>query len=123
MTNNKYWLYLEKLRRSGACNMWEATPYLMNEFKLEKDEAIDILADWISNYNEDDYKEYYYFTFCLGEQHQHNGRYVKVYGDYSEAREKMRSKYGTDWAFQYSARQFEEYENYVNAEKLLEVIN
>lgn len=57
MTKNKYWIYLEELRRSGKTNMFGATPYLMAAFGLKRNEAVQILADWMQNYNEDDYKE------------------------------------------------------------------
>lgn len=56
-TENKYWIYLENLRRSGETNMYGATPYLQEAFGLTKSEARRILADWMSNYNPDDYKE------------------------------------------------------------------
>lgn len=56
MTTNKYWIYLENLRRSGAVNMFGAVPYLEEEFGLSRQEAKDILADWMHNYNPDDYK-------------------------------------------------------------------
>lgn len=55
-TTNKYWIYLEKLRRSGVTNMFGAAPYLQKEFGLEREEAIKILVDWMNNYNRDDYK-------------------------------------------------------------------
>ena len=56
MTTNKYWIYLENLRRSGAVNMFGATPYLEEEFGLSRQEAKEILLDWMDNYNPDDYK-------------------------------------------------------------------
>ena len=56
-TKNKYWLYLESLRKSGVVNMYGAVPYLMKAFDLPKKEASDILSDWMKNYNEEDYKE------------------------------------------------------------------
>ena len=55
-TTNKYWIYLENLRKSGVTNMFGATPYLMEEFNLDKKEAIKILSDWMHNYNPDDYE-------------------------------------------------------------------
>lgn len=55
-TTNKYWIYLEELRRSGVTNMFGAVPYLMGEFDLDRREARDILTDWMKNYNPDDYK-------------------------------------------------------------------
>lgn len=32
MTTNKYWLYLEALRRSGVVNMFGSAIYVMEEF-------------------------------------------------------------------------------------------
>lgn len=54
-TTNKYWIYLENLRKSGVTNMFGATPYLMEEFDLDKKEASKILSDWMHNYDPDDY--------------------------------------------------------------------
>jgi hypothetical protein len=56
-TTNKYWIYLENLRRSGVVNMFGATPYIMDEFDVDKNEARAILMDWMNNYNPDDYDE------------------------------------------------------------------
>ena len=55
-TENKYWIFLEELRVSGVTNMYGAGPYLQEEFGLDKKEANKILADWMQNYNPDDYK-------------------------------------------------------------------
>lgn len=49
--------YLEKLRRSGVTNMFGAVPYLMEEFDLDKQEATNVLKDWMENYNPDDYAD------------------------------------------------------------------
>ena len=56
MTDNEYWIYLEGLRRSGVTNMYGASPYLQEEFGLDRRTAISILSDWMRNYNPDDYK-------------------------------------------------------------------
>lgn len=56
MTDNKYWIFLEKLRKSGVTNMYGATPYLVKEFGISKNKAIEILADWMHNYNKRDYE-------------------------------------------------------------------
>lgn len=56
-TENKYWIYLEKLRRSGATNMFGAAPYLQNEFGLSQREARAILSEWMTNYNPEDYED------------------------------------------------------------------
>lgn len=57
MTTNKYWLYLEQLRRSGVTNMFGATQYLQEEFDLDRGTASHILAEWMEKYNPEDYKE------------------------------------------------------------------
>lgn len=56
MTTNKYWIYLEELRKSGVTNMWGATPYLEEQFGLSDEEAEKVLFDWIENYNREDYE-------------------------------------------------------------------
>ena len=56
MTNNKYWIYLENLRRSGVTNMYGAAPFLQEAFGLSRREATIILADWMRNYNAEDYE-------------------------------------------------------------------
>lgn len=56
MTNNKYWIYLENLRRSGVTNMYGAGRYLESAFGLDRKEASKILADWMQNYNPEDYE-------------------------------------------------------------------
>ena len=58
-TTNKYWLYLEQLRRSGETNMYGAVPYLTAEFEddgLTREQARQILADWMNNYRREDYE-------------------------------------------------------------------
>lgn len=57
MTKNPHWIYLENLRRSGVTNMYGAAPYLAVEFNLDIKMAQNILAEWMRNYNPDDYKE------------------------------------------------------------------
>lgn len=56
-TQNEYWIYLEKLRRSGVTNMYGAGPYLEAQFGVSRKEANSILADWMINYNREDYDE------------------------------------------------------------------
>lgn len=57
MTSNKYWIFLENLRRSGATNMFGAAPYLEAAFGLDRKEARKVLTEWMSNYNPDDYEK------------------------------------------------------------------
>lgn len=56
MTNNKYWIFLEKLRRSGVTNMYGAKPFIMREFAVDDNTAEKILSEWMENYNPEDYK-------------------------------------------------------------------
>lgn len=48
----EYYKLLENIRRSGICNMWEASSYL-KEFcpELSHREAKEILCNWIHNYS------------------------------------------------------------------------
>ena len=45
-----YFAFLDELKESGVTNMFGAVPYLMDEFILDKDEALDILGKWMENY-------------------------------------------------------------------------
>ena len=45
--------FLNILRDSGATNMFGATPYVIEEFGLDKSEARRILSLWMSNFNEE----------------------------------------------------------------------
>lgn len=56
MTDNPYWIYLEELRRSGVTNMYGAGPYVQQAFGVSRREAIKIVADWMKNYNPEDYE-------------------------------------------------------------------
>lgn len=46
----EYYKFLEALRRTGATNMWGATPYLVEAFQISHALAKDILTSWIDNY-------------------------------------------------------------------------
>ena len=48
----EYYVYLEDLRQSGVTNMFGAAPYLQEEFDLSRKEAREILANWMTNYEE-----------------------------------------------------------------------
>ena len=43
----KEYLYLNRLRESGATNMFGAAPYLEMEFDLDRREAKQVLMDWM----------------------------------------------------------------------------
>lgn len=48
----QYYKYLEELRQSGITNMFGASPYLQEEFDLDRKEADEILMNWMRNYEE-----------------------------------------------------------------------
>ena len=43
----KEFIYLNRLRESGATNMYGAAPYLEMEFDLDRREAKQVLMDWM----------------------------------------------------------------------------
>jgi len=56
MTDNKYWIFLEMLRRSGVVNMYGSAPYVEHEFGVNHKEAVAIVSDWMRNYKASDYE-------------------------------------------------------------------
>lgn len=56
------------------------------------------------NYNNDNE---WIFTFGIGQEY--GGYCVRIKGSYIEARKKMMERYGTNWAFQYSATEWDEW--------------
>lgn len=46
----KHCQYLEDLRSSGVTNMFGATPYLQDEFDIDREQAVIILSFWMKNY-------------------------------------------------------------------------
>lgn len=67
-------------------------------------------------------KEYWIFTF--GKNQPHAGQAVKIAGSYGEARKKMCEKYGIKWAFQYSEKEWKEFQEQLfwKTEEIMEVI-
>jgi hypothetical protein len=63
----------------------------INESKGNAVQALPVKSNW-------------YFTFM--QKHEHRNRYVKIFGSFGEAREKMVKAFGTKWAFQYSEEEF-----------------
>lgn len=47
-----YYKTLERIRRSGICNMWGAAPYLAEMEDISEEKAEEVLLEWINNYNE-----------------------------------------------------------------------
>lgn len=57
----EYYKFLEALRRTGVCNMWGATEYLIACFddpthEMSELKAQNILINWMNNYSELDKK-------------------------------------------------------------------
>lgn len=48
-----YMDYLYSLRRSGVTNMFGVTPYLQQEFDLDRKTAKTVLLYWIENFDEE----------------------------------------------------------------------
>lgn len=46
-----YFSYLDDLRDSGVTNMFGASPYLQSEFGLDRNEARDILRQWMDSFH------------------------------------------------------------------------
>ena len=49
-TEDTMFTYLEGLRLSGVTNMFDAGPYLEREFGLDRNEAKEVLLDWMKSY-------------------------------------------------------------------------
>lgn len=52
MPNNVMFEFLNELRDSGVTNMFGATPYLQEEFDLNKAEAGEVLVSWMESFRE-----------------------------------------------------------------------
>lgn len=48
--------YLNNLRESGITNMFGTTPYLAEEFDIDKRLASSVLSKWMENFNADGYE-------------------------------------------------------------------
>jgi len=48
----EYFTYLDVLRESGVTNMYGATPYLQDEFRLPEDKARRIVQLWIKTFGD-----------------------------------------------------------------------
>ena len=48
----EYFNYLDTLRESGECNMFESSNYLMTAFNLERKDAREIVKEWMQNYGQ-----------------------------------------------------------------------
>jgi hypothetical protein len=56
-SDSEYSEFLEQLRQSGKINMFGAAPYLMSAFGLPRKDAIQILCDWMENYDRNEHND------------------------------------------------------------------
>ena len=67
-------------------------------------------------------KRWYIFTFGCGQQHAN--QYVRIYGTFGSARQKMFDRYGSEWSFQYTQEEWDDWERrrppYLPIETMLE---
>ena len=47
----EYYEYLEDLRQSGVTNMFGASPYLQEDFGLDRRKAREVLSSWMTHYD------------------------------------------------------------------------
>lgn len=52
MDKETYFQYLDDLRESAVTNMFGAAPYLVQEFGLTKQEAREVLSEWMETFSE-----------------------------------------------------------------------
>lgn len=89
--NNKIKVFLENLRRSGETNMFGAAPYLIKEFGMTREEAVDKLVDWMKDYDPTDYRvckkcgKAMSVGFCIGDGLEYYCSEECLYQDYSKA--------------------------------------
>ena len=50
-------------------------------------------------------KQWWTFTFGYGQKHE--GMYVKIYGTFDSTRKIMFERYGDEWAFQYTEKEWQ----------------
>lgn len=48
----KYFGFLDDLRESGVTNMFGASPYLIEEFGVDRSTAYSILTEWMRSFGE-----------------------------------------------------------------------
>ena len=48
----EYFEYLDQLRESGVTNMFGATPYLVEEFGVDRSTARRVLTEWMRSFSE-----------------------------------------------------------------------
>ena len=47
-----YFRFLDSLRKTGACNMFGASPYLEVAYGLDEKAAISVLSEWMTTFDE-----------------------------------------------------------------------
>ena len=86
--------------------------------------SLEEMCDLMSDNKVPEEESWWIFTFGWGQPHENT--YVKIWGTFESARQKMFDKYGDMWAFQYSEEKWNNWletkPNYIPTETLLEVI-
>ena len=49
---NRVFKFLTSLREGGEVNMFGAVTYLVEDFDLDRETAIELLAEWMQNYHQ-----------------------------------------------------------------------
>lgn len=49
----EYFVFLDVLRESGVTNMYGASPYVQEEFSVNRDKAAKILSAWMKTFDHD----------------------------------------------------------------------
>ena len=52
MLENEHLIFLDELRESDKTNMYGARPFLMDEFSIDKNDALEILTYWMNTYRD-----------------------------------------------------------------------
>ena len=52
MLENEHLIFLDELRESDKTNMYGARPFLMDEFSIDKNDALEILTYWMDTYRD-----------------------------------------------------------------------
>lgn len=52
MNKEHFFVYLDNLRESGKINMFGAAPHLAQAYELTRQEARDILLEWMQTFDE-----------------------------------------------------------------------
>jgi hypothetical protein len=52
MNKDEIFVYLDNLRESGICNMYESGKFVREEFGLDRYEARDVVIEWMQTFSQ-----------------------------------------------------------------------